>query len=497
MKSGNSLQQLILSLSPSEKRYIRIYASRHSTDKTPRYLVLFDYLNDNETSTEADLLATIYQGKSRTAYAAEKQYLYEIILGGMRSYHSDRTLDLSISEAMADASFLFGKQHYEESMDYLNHARSLAQSGERWPALIELLKLECDIIKEKKNKGMLAELKNRQTELEKVLTYQAYDAMLKMRRDLVFAHVRMADQGFDNREEIVFWNTIYNEAAFKSERFNVHYYTLSALGLLFYKDRNYKASVDVYREMLALWQNNSHRIKCDPLLYSKVLSNALNAAIAAGNYSDAEQWLRRYEELETDTPEAEAEKFQNISFVQILLMLHTASFQQLPVLSSEIETGLQKYKSKINKARELAFYYNLAVAYFADNNFSLSLSWINRIVQQEKNEHRLDLQHFARIFRLILFYELGKYDLLEYECLNTERYLRGQKVWGIKERNLIKLIEKLPEFTSTEKSEAFRKFLIENEKTGKLNSFGDQEIEVWINSYLNGFPISQLIKKQI
>jgi hypothetical protein len=493
MKSGNSLQQLILSLSPSEKRYIRIYASRHSNDKTPRYLLLFDYLNENENCTEAQLLEDIYKGKSRTTYAAEKQYLYEIILGGMRSYHSDRTLDLSISEAMADAAFLFSKQHYEESMDYLNNARSLAQSGERWPALVELLKLECDIIKEKKNKGMLAELKNRQAELEKVLANQSYDAMLKMRRDLVFARVRMADPALNDTEEILFWNKIYNETSFKDERFNVHYFTLSALGLLLYKERNYQASTDVYREMLALWQNNPHRIKCDPLLYSKVLSNALNAAIAARHYSDAEQWLRRYEELETDTPEAEAEKFQNISFVRILLMLHTGSFQQLPALSNEIEIGLQKYKSKINKARELAFFYNLAVAFFAVHDFTQSLQWINRIVAQEKNEHRLDLQHFARIFRLVLFYELGKYDLLEYECLNTERYLRGQKVWTNRERSIIKWIQKLPETETNDQKIGYEKLIAVLHTESNTAITGNQELILWCNHHLSGQAIVELI----
>ncbi|MGL5889222.1 MAG: hypothetical protein ACRC3B_05020, partial [Bacteroidia bacterium] len=224
MKPGNSLHQLILSLSPSEKRYIRIYASRHSTDKTPRYLTLFDYLNEHENCSEAQLLEAIYPGKSRTTYAAEKQYLYEIILAGMRSYHSDRTLDLSINEAMADAAFLFGKQHYEDSIDYLNHARSLAQSGERWPALVELIKLECDIIKEKKNKGMLPELISQQQELEKVLAFQAQDAALKMRRDLVFAMVRMADPAQQETDEMQFWQDLHTAPGFKQERFNVQYF---------------------------------------------------------------------------------------------------------------------------------------------------------------------------------------------------------------------------------------------------------------------------------
>jgi len=86
---------LIKSLSGSEKRYFKLYATGNRSDKSSKYLLLFDAIDLQETPDEEALKAIVYQGeeiKSRK-YSELKSYLYDLILTALQGYDEKTSMN--------------------------------------------------------------------------------------------------------------------------------------------------------------------------------------------------------------------------------------------------------------------------------------------------------------------------------------------------------------------------------------------------------------------
>jgi len=89
----------------------------------------------------------------------------------------------------------------------------------------------------------------------------------------------------------------------------------------------------------------------------------------------------------------------------------------------EIKEGFKRFSGKISKVSEIFCYYNIARIYFGVGNYSDSLAWLNKILNDREVGIRQDLHCSTRILNLIVHYELGNYDLVEYRVTSTQRFL--------------------------------------------------------------------------
>ena len=95
--------------------------------------------------------------------------------------------------------------------------------------------------------------------------------------------------------------------------------------------------------------------------------------------------------------------------------------------AEEIMTGLAIFEGKLQKEHELNFFYQFAYIYFGAGQFNKALSWLNKVLNDNENTLRQDLYSYARLFNLVIHYELGNYDLLEYTIKSTSRYLQKRE----------------------------------------------------------------------
>ena len=82
---------------------------------------------------------------------------------------------------------------------------------------------------------------------------------------------------------------------------------------------------------------------------------------------------------------------------------------------SDIEAGLELYEEKINKEKRLLFTYNMAYANFGSGDYRTALRYINEVLNDNEKPLRQDIYSFARIFNLIIHFELENFDFLEYD----------------------------------------------------------------------------------
>jgi hypothetical protein len=92
-------------------------------------------------------------------------------------------------------------------------------------------------------------------------------------------------------------------------------------------------------------------------------------------------------------------------------------------MSEKLE-GLKSNESNLHKEVTLRMYYYTAYLFFGAGQYAKALHWLNRVINDNENDLRQDLYGYARLFNIVVHYELGNSDLLEYTIKSTSRYLQ-------------------------------------------------------------------------
>lgn len=178
---------------------------------------------------------------------------------------------------------------------------------------------------------------------------------------------------------------------------------------------------------------------------------------------------------------------------------HTGDFVKGLRDAEEISLKLSEYEGKLHKEDELTFFYDFAYINFGAGNFNKALHWLNKVLNDNENELRQDLYSYARLFNLVIHFELGNHDLLEYTIKSTARYLQKRDRDYPIEKTIMEYMKKL----IRTQNQADRKKMFEQfrNELNKLMKGPEDKIILryfdylkWIESKINNVSFSEAIK---
>lgn len=497
MVQKDQLKQLLSALTSNEKRYICIYLKKEKGETN--ILHLMDLLETEEANNESWLAKKLSITKS--ALANLKYQTYHTILKFMRLYNEGCNVDYQIREWTLNAYFLFERRLYDLSLKELENAIELADSHDRLALLSDLLAFQAEITIERNPANMQQATTAIHENIERTILELQNELEMKKVRERSFIVLRSQFQirNSEFEEEL---NNLFNRLSSTntSKRLSYQHHLLYAEANRHLCFNRFEHAIVAYKKLLELWEKNKNRIEFDSLSYTKLLSNYSTSLFSAGKFDEIGPVIKKMRTITTRSLEEQAELFQNTYYLELLTLMNTDGYEYLDQLVSEIEKKLTQFKTKINKARELSFYHNIAMAYFLVHDWKKSKEWLDRIIAQEKTEHRQDLQCTARMLRLPLMYEFGKHDLMEYELINVERFLRKRKAWFSYESTVVKFFGKLIVTDESQKKILIEKFKIKLKEAmeGKTSSSlpGSSELLYWAQSKLSGKTMRELLREE-
>ncbi len=504
MKPTDELYQLIHSLSKGEKRYVKIFASKHLIGEANNYLLLFDAILAQEEYDEEALKRAFANTKFIRHLTSEKVYLYKFILRSMRSFNSEKSIENELKEGLADVQFLMDKRLLAQAMKNLSKIKKMALDYEKYPAMYEALLLERKALFEMEKKDLrksLEDVNNRMTEVTGILNQIN---MIRSAVDILFS-ISRTKYSFRTEEEYLLLDTILDEAVtghpkLLSFQATIHFHLAH---VYYYRLLGQMDKVwDEYKLLIKKWNDKPLLIIGDTLLYRKILSNYLNICQTLDRLNDFEEILKKIETLPCRSLEEEASVFQNVYYLRLRYLMNSGKIFEAEVLVPEIEKGMQKYHANINKGRELSFYFNIAVLFLVSGKPKESLSFVKKILDEAQNDAREDIQQFARIFQLLLHYELKNYDLLDYLIRSTYRYLHRKNSVYQFESLVISSFKKLVDSENHEKEmlvfREFRNELYKLKCDQNVSKFlGVEEVFCWTESKLQNKSLEAIIKESI
>ncbi|MCB0791514.1 MAG: hypothetical protein H6595_07010 [Flavobacteriales bacterium] len=433
-RTHDHVHRLIRAMSPAEKRYFKLYTSRHMIGGRSNYQLLFDAIAAMETYDEAALVRKFRKEAFTRRFAITKRRLYEALLNSLSAYHSDRSVDARSHRLFHQVEVLYDKALYDDAAKVLRTASRLAEQHERPHALLEAQQWRRRLT-ERGNYGHIGptDLDTMRHEAlrlqEDLATIDAlWDAKSRMLVDLYRegpARDESRSRTFQGYLDIPeFQNTGRIETV--QGRYLLHHLH-SAVAF---------ASGDLstcYTHLMAnrtLLQQEGERTMDAAYQALAILSNLTYVCMRLGRLDEGSRMLQEFRRIPVDrrlpeTEDLELRLFATSISLEIALHIRAGDFAKGLELVPLVERGLGRYGDKLGAVRRAGFLYQVAYCYFGVGQTAQALRWCHRLLNELRANESAELLGFGRILELMLLLEQDDRRTLHYALRNTERGLKG------------------------------------------------------------------------
>jgi len=463
--SSDDLFRLIRSLNKSEKGYFKKFAAKNAVGSKQNYIYLFDAIDSMDEYDEEKLKKKIKDRSLLKQLPVYKVYLFNLVLKSLNLYGSFDNFSTKIRELLDNSKTLSSKALYKEAMKQLKKAKDIAYKFSSWLHLLEILVAERNILTVMPDKNVF-ELRKKIFEEELLITG-------KLKR--LYEYSWLSDQmvicveqkgDFSTEESMKEMEKVYNSPLIKdismADDLAMKFYFLHTK-LFYHLGKNELEDVKkLLREEISLLEENRHYIDDNPNNYSSCLINYLLFSQITGARKEVMDTIVKLNALRRKL------KNKVPLSLQLKIMFHAANSEMLVYRNScdmrrgrnvikRVEAELPRYESEIPPQLKISLLSNISSFMVVDENYSAALKVNNKVLDESGLNFKNDVHRFAKLLNLILHYELGNYDHLEYILEGTQKFFR--------EKNILFRFEKLL-FTH------FRK-LINNDVSEHAELFGE------------------------
>ena len=507
MKPSAELFHLIKSLSKSEKRYFKLSSSLQSGEKN--YMKLFDAIENQDIYDELEIKNKFSKETFINHLPSEKNHLYNLILKSLRGFYSDKSAAAILQEQIRNVELLFNKALYKECSKIIKKAKKIAYEYEKYYFLLDLIGWEKIMVEEEYFRGDFSKDSNKLVEeesecLEKLRNLAEYQ-MLYSKINYAFRTGGYARNNEDQAivDEIANYHLIKGKNTALSTKAATACYYIK--GLCATTEQNLDESYANFRKVVVIMENNPMIMKELPKRYVKALNNVMFA------YMDYNDWDNCFALIEKMKGLIKKPGFESID-VQLNLFTFPNNGELLACIMNgdfknaeekvipSILQGLEKYNDKISSEEVMNFYFNISRVYFGSGDYKNALKYINLVLNDSVSGLREDVFNFARLINLIIHYELGNYDLLDYTIKSTKRSVaKNQRNYKF-ETIFLKDFRKLLKVKNTDDTNS--KFVdFKAELTEVLKDPYEQtackyfDFIPWLDSKIENVAFSEVIKR--
>lgn len=504
MSLTRDLFLLIARMSPNEKRFFKLYAKKHQGKQQPNHILVFDAINQLQKPDEEQLRKKL-KGKAVLDFlASEKRKLYSLILDALFAFTSGKDGFGSVTRKLNFEEILRAKGLHKQALNILLKAKKEAIQTEAFFLQCEILLRERTLIKHLQPAQWQQRLEALWDESRQARLYlndwlrvrEMHDRVLsRVRKDFVsdeaYSYFLSQETKSDDllaRIDDTFPISIQNYA------WQIRGFMAHAAGLAAEAKFYFFQNLELFRSHLQLR-------KKDEITYKVILSNYLHSCYQTQSYEEFEEALQEFRALPAGDWDQEGEHFQNLAFYELLFYINRLKLEEAVERLPEICEKIERFGDRVNPARLLSFYYNFAILYYLQEDFSNCLIWLGNIRGLSKLGSRTDLQRLARLLEILLHLEAENYGLVDSLCRSTKReFQKGQSPRAL-ESLCLDYLPKLAKYTLGEERKkllkAFSRDLQSLEKVQPRRQItGLEEIFLWCDSRIGAISIYQSAKKR-
>ncbi|MFI5150306.1 MAG: hypothetical protein ACHQRM_11285 [Bacteroidia bacterium] len=505
---SDDLFHLIKTLSKSEKRHFKLYASRGGVEDEKKFVKLFDLIHTQKRYDEEKLLRN-HSGLNPAQLPNLKVQLYRRILLSVRICNTPHSVDVQIRDLTDNAQLLYDKGLYKQCMQMLDKARKMAIASDRETLHLDVLELEKKVLNqttasrnETRVKTVVKESRAVGRSIRNINTFS--NLSLKLHASYVKMGFIRSNRDLEKAEEL-FIRSLPRYEEDKLSFFECMY-LWQCYSQYNYFIQNFKQVRYYAGRWVELFEKNPGRISAHPEHYIRALNYSLMADNKLMLYNSFYENLKKLVALKRNKDIHQSEHINMILFRTIYVHeinrhFMLGEFSAGTKVVAKLRKEFEKLLPRLDKHYVLIFYYKIACLYFGAGDHARALSWLSRIVRQGEEDLRLDIHSYARIMALICHYELENLETMEYQISSTYRFLISHGSLGSFQKLILDFIRKLMKGMDVDQLPAaflqLKKDMLKLSKDPYGNkAFVYFDMISWLESKLEGRSVQEVIKEK-
>ena len=430
----DDLFELIQSLTKTEKRYFKIYASRHIIGEEKKSILLFDYLAKQANYQHKATLEYCSNFIKMKQFSISKNRLHTFILSALDSYYANSSGEAQIFKLLHSFEILFHKSLYSQCAKTLHKAEKLADKHSLFTLLPEIQKQQKRLFETSKNTAAspaaIEHLLARDLQISK--ENEHFSTLWSIKSKLFYqiatkGNARTDDekglfsmfiQNMPKREDLIGFETIY-----------LYHHILSAY---YFAIGQAQTSYEHVCLLLDWMQQHSKIDDKNTNRYIALLSNAIHLAEKLNNKKAANNFLQTLKSLGTKDQVIHSEDLRLKHFAtsassELNHYIQRGELNKAELLIPAIKENLSYFDSKIALPKKAYILFKIAVVHLMKGNSSIALKEINAVLNLPGIEQVEGIFSNAQLLAILIHLELKHHDFIAYSLKNTQRYLKSRK----------------------------------------------------------------------
>jgi len=412
MASTDSLHELVHSLDRNEKRYYRMYCSRHAIGGENEYAVLFDLILGQTEYDEESLRQQMLQMGSRQGLVKGKHYLKRTILKAMASYHAENSSDNRLYELLQQAIFLYRKGMNAESLRLLRKAETLAQELEKHPVRLEVCRWIRNVqLRQSDFDGVVRTIEQQQRCVAEMMG----DGEVMMAAFTMYAEI--ARLGTELPEDVIgrleaLWSDPRLTDIDSMGTFYSRYYALSVRSMYCRATGDSRGRLACLTEIVSQIERHGLILKEWPEGHVKALGNLANAQLDCLEMESHTETLGRMSALMQER-HIRSDKGLNAHLATDLFnheLLHHLLLGDCEKAAEMVDTHgamCAEISRDALPSLRMLMHYDVAYTLFLNGRHRAALRWLAGVYTEGRPDLRTDMHRLAELLRLLLHFELG------------------------------------------------------------------------------------------
>jgi hypothetical protein len=430
-KASNQLFLLIKSMSKQEKRYFRIFSSRHSNEKN-NYYTLYQVL-DRQVEYDEDVIIKMlnsHQFVNRLSIA--KTRLYDQILKSLSAFHAQKSIDSELFFILQSVEILYSKALYKAAWKKLHSGIKLANKYEKKAILIQLNNWSKKLIEKDNYQSYDCEQIDHWREKEQRLMndIRVYNSLWYVKSKvfkMLFYGVENSPSDLKYLQDLISENLDPLEEKDLSIKSKFLYHHI--LSAFCFARKQLSESYDHLKLNLQLLQGHSWLFSENSFSEISILSNMSYIGTKLGLTSEIKPIVERMEKWHKLVDQSDENlKIRWFYSYYSIFLVNKINEDNCTIDTPEIsliEEGLSNFDEKIPILRKSDLKMALSVFYTMAGHHRLALKTVHSLLNELSSKQNAELYFTARFFYLLLLIELNKKDYFEVAWLSTKRLLKN------------------------------------------------------------------------
>lgn len=449
-KASDHLFELIKNLNKSEKRYFKIFSSRHTIGSENGYIRLFDFLDRMDTYDESLVFGHFHGQAFLNKFSITKARLYANILKSLDTFHSASSIDAQIFRSIHSADILYSKGLYKQCEKILNSAEKQARKHESFNLLLEIKEKQKRLIENELYTQIKPKQITKMHEEEKVILNEIrqYHEMWHT-KSLLFQEINRVGKARD-KEAVGRLAALVDKVEkvnAKKSSTKVQYLYHHIQSAYLFSINELEKCYDHLKSNISILEKDMLLIKAQPNIYFSLLTNFIYIATKLKKYKEAQVHLSKLKEWraknDQQSVDLDVKYFSSVYSLELFLYIENGVFDKALKIIPEIEKGYTVFGEHINHMRKAFIDFKVGVVYLCLGDHSNALKWINNVLNEKRIDQKQDIFCFAQLINLILHFELKNDRFLPYAINSTKRYLKSRNRIYKFEEIFLKLISQI------------------------------------------------------